>query len=383
MTTELLVGTKKGLFVLRGDPSAGEPFEIATRAFPGDVVEFAIRDPRTGRYFASHTSGFYGPRLMYTDDPAGEWTQAEGPGLSRGGRRDARTHLDDQARRGVTACSTPASRPPRCSSRPTTARRGRSTSPSGRSTRPATGSPAPAGSRCTRSVRGPATPAAGGRRERGGRLDHRRRRTVLAHRLRRASCPSTCPRRLARAPTRSACTTCTGRRLDPERLFMQFHGNVYRSDDAGLELERDPVGPADRRLRLPAWSIDPADPDSAYVIPLVGAEDRVTPDAQVRVYETRDAGSSWTAHGEGLPASDAYLTIYRQAFGVAGRRCRRWSSTSAPRAATSSARPTPERRGSRCTSASPPSPASASPDSAAGHGPTASPEPPSRVRPSG
>ena len=50
--TELLVGTKKGLFVLEGDPSTGEPFAIATRAFAGDVVEYAIRDRRTGRYFA-------------------------------------------------------------------------------------------------------------------------------------------------------------------------------------------------------------------------------------------------------------------------------------------------------------------------------------------
>ena len=85
-STELLVGTKKGLFVLRGDPASGEPFEIATRAFAGDVVEFAMRDPRTGRYFASHHLGFYGPRLMYTDDdPPGEWTQAEGPAFPEDG----------------------------------------------------------------------------------------------------------------------------------------------------------------------------------------------------------------------------------------------------------------------------------------------------------
>ena len=64
---ELLVGTKKGLFVLRGD--GPETFEIATRAFAGDVVEYAMRDPRSGRYFASVTSGFYGPRLMWTEDP--------------------------------------------------------------------------------------------------------------------------------------------------------------------------------------------------------------------------------------------------------------------------------------------------------------------------
>ena len=40
--TELLVGTKKGLVVLRG--SRGGDMEIATRSFPGEVVEYAIRD---------------------------------------------------------------------------------------------------------------------------------------------------------------------------------------------------------------------------------------------------------------------------------------------------------------------------------------------------
>ena len=48
--------------------------------------------------------------------------------------------------------------------------------------------------------------------------------------------------------------------------------------------------------------IDPDDPDSAYVIPLVADLDRVTPDGRVRVYETRDAGATWTARGDGLPA---------------------------------------------------------------------------------
>ena len=74
--TELLVGTKKGLFVLEGEPGAG--FRIASRAFAGDVVEFAVRDARTGRTFAS-VGGFYGPRLMYTDDLSAEWQQAKGP----------------------------------------------------------------------------------------------------------------------------------------------------------------------------------------------------------------------------------------------------------------------------------------------------------------
>ena len=54
--TELLVSTKKGLFVLEGEP--GTPFEMTARAFAGDPVEYAIRDPRSGRVLASVTSPF-------------------------------------------------------------------------------------------------------------------------------------------------------------------------------------------------------------------------------------------------------------------------------------------------------------------------------------
>jgi len=57
----------------------GGPLEMTARAFPGEVVEFATRDPRSGRYFASVTHGQFGPHLFYTDDPTKKWQQAEGP----------------------------------------------------------------------------------------------------------------------------------------------------------------------------------------------------------------------------------------------------------------------------------------------------------------
>ena len=38
----------------------------------------------------------------------------------------------------------------------------------------------------------------------------------------------------------------------------------------------------------------------------------------MRVYETRDAGASWTPRGDGLPAEHAYLTILREAFDCRG-----------------------------------------------------------------
>ena len=59
--TDVLVGTKKGMFVLHGDVDSG--FEVTARAFPGQSVEYAMRDPRTGRYLASVTSWFYGGRI--------------------------------------------------------------------------------------------------------------------------------------------------------------------------------------------------------------------------------------------------------------------------------------------------------------------------------
>ncbi|HEY2638054.1 MAG TPA: hypothetical protein VGI54_11730, partial [Solirubrobacteraceae bacterium] len=102
----------------------------------------------------------------------------------------------------------------------------------------------------------------------------------------------------------------------PERMYMQFHGGVYRSDDAGASWTDIAEGlPSNFGFPL---AVDPADPDSAYVIPLVADLDRVTPEGRVRVWETRDAGATWRPRGDGLPDDHAYLTILRQAFGRTG-----------------------------------------------------------------
>ena len=109
-----------------------------------------------------------------------------------------------------------------------------------------------------------------------------------------------CVHHMERAPAR------------PERMFIQFHGGVYRSDDAGQTWSEIGSGlPSDFGFPL---ALDPSDPDSAYVIPLTGDFDRVTPEGHVCVYETRDGGVTWTPRGEGLPAEQAYLTVLRRAF---------------------------------------------------------------------
>ena len=106
--------------------------------------------------------------------------------------------------------------------------------------------------------------------------------------------------------------------LEPDTLYMQFHGGVYRSDDAGeswIDIGTKGGLPSDFGFPM---VIDPNDPDRSFVIPLRGDFDRVTPDGRVRVYETRDRGGSWSPLTDGLPQENAYLTVLRQAFGHDG-----------------------------------------------------------------
>jgi hypothetical protein len=309
--TELLVGTKKGLFVLRGDAATGSPFAIATRAFAGDVVEYAMRDPRNGRYFASVTSGFYGPRLFFTDDPAGEWTQAVGPAFPQdeGASVERIWALRPGEEAGVLYAGTAPAALWRSDDDGATWQLNR-----GLWDQPARPNWSPgAGGLALHSISPwPGDPdrlaiaisAAGVWLSEDRGQTWRTGYTGLTPEYvpedASGDTDALCVHNMHRAPLR------------PERLFMQFHGNVYRSDDAGQTWQPIADGlPSGFGFPL---VVDPADPDSAYVIPLVADTDRVTPGGVVRVYETRDAGGSWVARGDGLPGNEAYLTVLRQAF---------------------------------------------------------------------
>jgi hypothetical protein len=143
--------------------------------------------------------------------------------------------------------------------------------------------------------------------EDGGRSWRQGNRGLLARYLpeeAQETATALCVHHIERSPTR------------PERLFMQFHGGVYRSDDAG-ESWCDIGAGLVSDFGFPL-AVDPADADSAYVIPLTADTDRVTPGGRMRVYETRDGGATWTARGDGLPSAQAYLTVLRRAFDRAG-----------------------------------------------------------------
>jgi photosystem II stability/assembly factor-like uncharacterized protein len=312
---ELLVGTRKGLFALEGSP--GSAFEVAARAFAGETVEYALRDPRSGRVLASVTSAFYGPKLWYTDADGldGEWQQADGVALPEGGEQaleriwlivpgEADGLLYAGGDPGVLFES-------RDGGASWELNRGLWEHPTRSKWQPG------GGGLCLHTITTwPGEPdklavaisAAGVWLTDDGGASWRRGNTGLTPRYLPEGTPEDeiglCVHRMHRAPSR------------PERLFMQFHGGVYRSDDAGSSWTAIGDGlPSDFGFPL---AIDPADPDSAFLIPLTADTDRVTPDGRVAVYETRDAGGSWTARGEGLPPEHAYLTVLREALDWAG-----------------------------------------------------------------
>lgn len=307
--TEVMVGTKKGLFVLEGEP--GGEFDVTARAFAGEPVEYAVRDRRSGRVFASVTSGWYGPKIFYADDPSGDWRQADGIALEEGGEHaleriwlvmpgeaDGTLHAGGDP--GVLFTSRDDGETWALNEALWRHRVDEDWQPGG-------------GGLCLHSiVPWPGRPerltvavsAAGVWHTDDGGASWRRGNAGLA--------PRYLPEEARESTTQLCVHSVCRSRSNPERLFLQFHGGVYRSDDAGEHWTEIGAGlPSDFGFPL---AVDPADPDSAFVIPLGADTDRVTPDGRVRVYETRDGGSSWSPRGDGLPQKDAYLTILRQAF---------------------------------------------------------------------
>ncbi|GAB2460363.1 exo-alpha-sialidase [Nocardioides hungaricus] len=101
----------------------------------------------------------------------------------------------------------------------------------------------------------------------------------------------------------------------PERLFLQNHGGVYRSDDEGVTWTSIADGlPADFGFPI---VVHPHEPDTVYVFPLGGSGGRYPPEARARVWRSRNAGDTWEElggqRGDGLP-DEFYVAVMRDAM---------------------------------------------------------------------
>lgn len=102
--------------------------------------------------------------------------------------------------------------------------------------------------------------------------------------------------------------------IRPQRLYLQHHFGVYRSDDAGDSWQDVGKGlPSDFGFPM---VVHPHKPETIYVLPLKADEFRCPPDGKLRVYRSRKGGGAWQALQRGLPQQDSYECVLRDAMGA-------------------------------------------------------------------
>lgn len=101
---------------------------------------------------------------------------------------------------------------------------------------------------------------------------------------------------------------------NPDRLFMQKHWDVMRSDDAGgqwTEVSGDL--PSDFGFPI---DVHAHEPETIYVVPIKSDSEHYPPDGRLRVYRSRTGGNDWEALTQGLPQANCYVNILRDAMCV-------------------------------------------------------------------
>jgi photosystem II stability/assembly factor-like uncharacterized protein len=111
-----------------------------------------------------------------------------------------------------------------------------------------------------------------------------------------------CVHRLAMHPSR------------PDRLFMQKHWDVMRSDDAGdhwHEISGDL--PSDFGFPI---DVHAHEPETVYVVPITSDSQHYPPEGKLRVYRSRTGGQEWEPLTRGLPQQHCYVNVLRDAMAV-------------------------------------------------------------------
>ena len=100
----------------------------------------------------------------------------------------------------------------------------------------------------------------------------------------------------------------------PGVLFMQKHWDIMRSDDAG-ESWREVSGNLPSDFGFPI-GVHAHEPETIYVVPITSDSQHFPPDGKLRVYRSRTGGNEWEALTNGLPQSDCYVNVLRDAMAV-------------------------------------------------------------------
>jgi photosystem II stability/assembly factor-like uncharacterized protein len=103
-------------------------------------------------------------------------------------------------------------------------------------------------------------------------------------------------------------------RSQPDVLFMQKHWDVMRSNDAG-ENWHEISGNLPTDFGFPI-DVHAHEPNTIYVVPITSDSLHYPPDGKLRVYRSKTGGNEWEPLGNGLPQENCYVNILRDAMAV-------------------------------------------------------------------
>jgi photosystem II stability/assembly factor-like uncharacterized protein len=100
----------------------------------------------------------------------------------------------------------------------------------------------------------------------------------------------------------------------PDTLFMQKHWDVMRSDDGGDSWHEVSGNlPTDFGFVI---DVHAHEPETIYVVPIQSDLEHFPPEGRLRVYRSRTGGNEWEPLSRGLPQSNCYVNVLRDAMAV-------------------------------------------------------------------
>jgi len=100
----------------------------------------------------------------------------------------------------------------------------------------------------------------------------------------------------------------------PNTLFMQKHWDVMRSDDGGDNwTEVSGNLPTDFGFVI---DVHAHEPETIYVVPIKSDGEHYVHEGKLRVYRSRKGGNEWEALTKGLPQKDCYVNVLRDAMAI-------------------------------------------------------------------
>jgi len=323
----LFVATRKGLWTLTSD-AARRSFKLAGPHFLGHIVHHAVLDPRDGRsLLAAARTGHLGPTIFRSIDRGRRWVEAKQPPAFKAGSGRAVDHTfwlapGHASQPGVWYAGTSPQGLFRSEDGGATwaGVDGFNEHPQRKAWCGGDQDGTPDGAKLHSILVDPRDPAHIYIGMSSGGVFESSDAGANWRALNRGIRADFLPEASAEYGHDPHCVRFAGG--NPDRLYQQNHCGIYRLDRPGEDWTDIGTGMPKSvgSVGFPMVA-HPRDPDTLWVFPMDGTDvwPRVAPGGKPAAYRSLDGGRSWRRQNEGLPASQAWWTVKRQAMTVDAR----------------------------------------------------------------